>query len=385
MTFNTQLATEIAHEDTDRDSARFFAGRNSEIQHFQRAVNAASRSKQAIFKIFQGAPGCGKTSLANHLSEIIDESVLFISAIRHFQMGSLELLLKQIYSEARNREGQTAKNLAGWAIATTERIFGSSLVQKTDNAINQQNLKNSKVVIHIDEAQSLPREALESLKELHMGGLDDIHHVPCVVLMTGLATTREFIASHKGLSRPAEDSTVNMGELSPQECAKSTLDMLEELRPLGANSKAKEHLAGESGEWSFGWPKHLHSVQKAICEQLLETEGHLPSLDYALIKQRCDELRGRYYNDRMELIPTSGSNPDTIRAIIAEVYKQEPPHSKDHLTLLCQEVINRTAIREKSFTDCEETAEALVEKGIVEKRDGKWTLPIPSMSSWAEQ
>ena len=384
MTFNAEIATEIAYEDTDRDSARYFVGRKIEIQSFQHALNAASRSKQAIFKIFQGAPGCGKTSLAKHLSETVDESILFIEAIRDFQLSSLEALLKRIYHDAQKQEGQTGKNFARWAIATTERIFGPSIREKADNTLNQENLKNSRVVIHIDEAQSLPQEALETLKALHTGGLDDFYHVPCVVLMTGLAHTKRHFALHPGLSRAAREAAVNMQGLSDEECAESTLNMLNELNPMGANLASKKELANKSEEWSFGWPQHLQGAQKAICEQLLNTKGDLSCLNHNTIEQRCRELRGLYYSDRLELIPVSDVDPNVTKVIIDEIHKQKPPHSAEHLALLCQKVINQIAMQEKTLKECEATATALIEKGIVESKGGKWELSIPSMASWAQ-
>ncbi len=56
--FNRELADELL-EDRDRDTARFFAGRDDEIQRFDAAVREAQRSKQAV-RFYLGAPGCGK-------------------------------------------------------------------------------------------------------------------------------------------------------------------------------------------------------------------------------------------------------------------------------------------------------------------------------------
>ena len=48
----------------DRGIAPYFAGRKREIESFMDALAAAARKDQAVFRIFQGAPDCGKTSLA---------------------------------------------------------------------------------------------------------------------------------------------------------------------------------------------------------------------------------------------------------------------------------------------------------------------------------
>ena len=77
MPFDRELATEILNS-RDRDTALFFAGRKAEIRAFERAVAEASQYKQATFRIYQGAPGCGKTSLAHHLADTCVDKVLFV-------------------------------------------------------------------------------------------------------------------------------------------------------------------------------------------------------------------------------------------------------------------------------------------------------------------
>ena len=55
----------------DRDIAPFFASRDAEIRHFESSFNTLdwSAKRTAAFRIFQGAPGCGKTSLVEHLRQ----------------------------------------------------------------------------------------------------------------------------------------------------------------------------------------------------------------------------------------------------------------------------------------------------------------------------
>lgn len=69
MAFNAALASRI-EKGGDRDVAPYFAGREREMSHFDDAlVEADYKKKQTVFRVFQGAPGCGKTSLLHHLRE----------------------------------------------------------------------------------------------------------------------------------------------------------------------------------------------------------------------------------------------------------------------------------------------------------------------------
>ena len=83
MTFNAELAHQIAYKDSPRDKARYFEGREHEITQFLYGLAASEDRDQAIFRIYQGAPGCGKTSLANHLAETTEDAVFIKLQDRH--------------------------------------------------------------------------------------------------------------------------------------------------------------------------------------------------------------------------------------------------------------------------------------------------------------
>ena len=70
MGFDSELARALL-EEVDRDTAAFFAGRRAEIQRFDEALRTVEHrfegNERALFLVYQGAPGCGKTSLVSHL------------------------------------------------------------------------------------------------------------------------------------------------------------------------------------------------------------------------------------------------------------------------------------------------------------------------------
>ena len=80
MPFDRDLATELLHS-SDRDVARFFAGRETEVRAFEAAIRSAGTKPRAQFRIFQGPPGCGKTSLAHHLAETCFDKLLFVPCV----------------------------------------------------------------------------------------------------------------------------------------------------------------------------------------------------------------------------------------------------------------------------------------------------------------
>ena len=98
MAFDGDLAHDLLIDD-DRDYARFFAGRAAEIESFNGAVEQAGQKEQAVFRIYRGAPGCGKTSLANPLMANRSVDLLFV-ALDNEDLASREALTTRIKEEA---------------------------------------------------------------------------------------------------------------------------------------------------------------------------------------------------------------------------------------------------------------------------------------------
>ena len=102
----------------DRDIAPFFAGRVAEIRHFESAFNTLGweDKRVAAFRIFQGAPGCGKTSLVEHLRQRHSDDTLFVD-IRRVHLASEEALLRQIRQTAISIGSLTGKTIAAFGQA----------------------------------------------------------------------------------------------------------------------------------------------------------------------------------------------------------------------------------------------------------------------------
>lgn len=383
MTFNADLARQIAFEDVPRDEARYFEGRAKEIENFRYSLNASTRRDQAVFRIYQGAPGCGKTSLAAHLAETIEDAVFIKLSRRH--VTNFASMMERIKNAASKQEGRYALTATHWAAASIEWLAGRALTEEIQKAVRDHSTEGLRFVLHIDEAHSLPSNALEVLTELHIGGLGETDQIPCVVVLTGLGHTKKHINTYSGLTRAGDGTTMNMTAMGGKESAQSTMRMLAELCPYEAPLASRQTLANLTAEWSFGWPRHLLSAQKAICEGLLKTNGNAQALNHKQIEERCAELRAEYYTDRLSDIKGADGDPNLTKRVTAALESQPLPHSEDHLTLLCHKEANETALIEKTIPECAQIARSLIEEGIVERKDGIWALSIPSMGTWAAQ
>ena len=365
MAFNCELARAVARG-RDRDTARFFSGRGAEIKRFDDALaeldERSEHDKAAEFVIYQGAPGCGKTSLLNHLRGLhAYGDVLFVTVgLRDLadEDSLRNLVWSHIESTSPGRRGEVA------GFAGTSRQSG------------QQDQQMRAVVLHLDEAQVVDASARPGLLMLHTEGLG----FPCAMVMTGLGHTRRRVSSIEGLSRLAGNSTVGMGTMAADECTESTLTMLRELRADGTDG-AKGAVAELVAALSQGWPHHLGGAQIALCRELLRTSGVLREVDTGQVRLGSDENRRAYYFERLAHSALAES-PRFSAALVAKVDESKP---SDVLALeeLCEEERRRSG--RAGLPGPGELANALIEKGAVTITvEGKCEVPIPSMAEWAK-
>lgn len=378
MTFNRELADELL-EDRDRDTARFFAGRDDEIQRFDAAVREAGRSKQAVFRIYQGAPGCGKTSLAEHLKEIRSESMLFVG-INPNHLKSADALMEAVRRAAIEGGSSTSKAALRIAQVVASRLQLGSTAKDFRDHIAERSVKGAGVVLHLDEAHSIGPSEGEELRNLHTTGLG----LPCVLLLTGLRHTLERLTAIEGLSRLSRNAVVNMGAMAEDECAESTRKMLDELGVVG-DATDREQSARMVAELCYGWPQHLNCAQVGLCRELRGTDGVLLDVDAGRVAQVSDRMRHDYYQDRLAH-PILGLDPSVTKRIIVEVDRR-PIDTIPQLNALCNEVVAQAGLAGDPFfleIPPGGLARTLVEKGVVAINPQRGCeVAIPSMVDWA--
>ena len=378
MTFNHELAVELL-DDRDRDTARFFAGRDEEIRRFDAAVREARRSRQAVFRIYQGAPGCGKTSLAEHLKEIRSTRMLFVG-INPNHLRSADALMEQVRRAATESGSSTGKAAYRIAEMVGSRLRIGGAAKDFQDYVAKRSVKDAGVVLHLDEAHSIGPSEGDELRNLHMTGLG----LPCVLLLTGLRHTLERLTAIEGLSGLSRNAVVDMGAMAKDECAESTGKMLEKLGVVG-DSTQREQAARMAAELSYGWPQHLNCAQVALCRELLRVSGALDAMDAARVANVSDQMRYDYYRDRLAH-PVLSLDPSVTKRIIVEVDRRSI-RTIPQLNALCDEAVAQAGLADDPFfveIPPGGFARTLLEKGVVTVTpQGGCELAIPSMVDWA--
>ena len=357
----------------DRDATPFFAGRANEIDHYVGAFEELDYQpgEEAVFRIFQGAPGSGKTALLHHLRKKHSEGVLLVG-LKERHLSSEAALMDRIREVAIEKSATGRKITARLAQAVSQRLRMKETGDAMRNAIAEQ--ATDRIVLYMDEAQLIGPSERPALLALHRDGIG----TPTVCLFTGLGHTAERFKAI-GLSRLAANAILNMGAMAEDECAESTRDMLD---ALGASGD-REHAAQAAAKLSLGWPQHLKGVQTALCRELLQANGELDAVDFGRVEEESDRNRHDYYNARL-----AGSVLATYRdftaTVVAAVQRRQPVDPGD-LIELCGNELSAAKQTHPALesTTREAFANALVECGVLSSSpDERYEVAIPSMGEW---
>ena len=374
MTFDSDFANQIINQG-DRDVAHFFAGREAEIARFDSALRESSDKRQAVFRIFQGAPGCGKTSLAAHLRANRTTDVLFVS-VGKADLKSKDALFSRVADAIdgeRSRGGKVAQ-AAAQSVAAWLKI--KPVGDAAAEFLADMTAPKPTLVLHMDEAQLLDQEQ-DALMHLHTDGLD----LPTVCLFTGLSHTESRIRGLGGLSRLAKNATTNMGRMADTECAESTALMLDKLRVEGAEAGHQEAVEAVVEE-AHGWPQHLFCAQQALCRELVRTNGSLRGIDLDTLRAESQADRHAYYQGRLE--GELARWPKLAAAVAGQVMREEID-TEPELTKLCRREVRRLKLDEDQDFRVEpiDFVRQMVEKGVLSPTgERRYVVPIPSMLTW---
>ena len=401
MTEDNETSDELLKEialGEDRDVAPFFVGRRAEIAAFEGAVVASKAKAQTVFRIFQGAPGCGKTSLLTHLHATAPDHRVFVPLVDDDALTSTRAFASCI-------DAAVASDPAAWAKAlgpvlrtagklgnlfvpgsssVAEAVAGSAekIATTWNNEEAAKRLQNLELVLVCDEAQALNENHESVLRMLHKSGIQG--GISSVLALAGLSHTAATLGEMEGLSaRLSQNAVVNMGMLDEAECVESTRMMLARCG-VGGTDDQHEEAARLVGPMAHRWPQHLACAHAALANELIRVDRNLERIDFNAVNRETTAARHTYYGKRLANHPVLQDGPFTAR-LVGMVH--ETAIALDwKLAEVCEAALQHpdTPARLQARGDAEELAKAVVAKGIVgQMGDAEpYEACIPSMATW---
>ena len=390
------LLIRVARGD-DRDVAPFFAGRVAEIEAFEGAIENARLIPQTQFLIFQGAPGCGKTSLLSHLRENAPERRVFVQ-VDAGHLTSRAALAERVSKELHKSASKFGKG-AAWIVRHGSFVAGSAagaIGKEVADEIGDRTAvragQDSEVVLMLDEAQVVNANHEGVLRALHTVGLEGLH---TVFAFAGLSRTGTNLRKLEGLSRLSATAEVHMGLLGEDECIESTRLMLARCE-IGSSEAQHAATAQRVGAMAQRWPQHLACAHAALARELLRVERDLGRVDMDAVNRNTAEACNAYCWARLQGHPVLENAQFTAR-VVGAVHRQNANASKSHrnagagvrlgqVVRLCGQIRDAepagSDVREFDIHPVE-VAQQMIERGILSQRaDEQYRAAIPSMATW---
>ncbi len=370
----------------DRGPARFFHGRKRELDGLREVRQHALRSRGGTIFLVQGAPGAGKTALLHECGRHAERDGWRVTAIRNNALYDPAALAEQLdipYAEREVTErgralgGRLRVFIAGGSVQRTKRQTsqhrGPSVIQILEGAAG-----SSGLLLMLDEAQTLDTEADGPHKAVLMQHLTAIHNgdvgAPVVLLAAGLGISKG-VFSRLGVSRFIGGGVRHLGRLSP---AAERAVIRDWLVKAGGGRGDPEHLA----RWidaiaaeCHGWPQHIAFYSGVAAHWLDNSTGMLTKRVPAEVLAAGRKGRMEYYEGRIEGIKRED------RVALANMLV-----TSERGTAMERSKVLAAFSEHQGPAAASATFQHALHKGVVvERRDGRFALPIPSMHDWLVQ
>ncbi|MDE2731218.1 MAG: ATP-binding protein [Bacteroidota bacterium] len=351
----------------DRGKARYFHGRQTVIESFDRLRRSASERGNGTIFVVQGAPGAGKTALLHVLKARARKDRWRVGTINPSALGdpvemadSLGVRLKRHIRS--HIEGGFQGVKAG---LTSTRPAKESVRHVLKSASR---FKRG-VLLVLDEAQTIAWEAEQRTVLYTLNSiLNGEWNRPAILLAGGLSTTRQAFQT-LGISRLRGDCLVNLARLNADAERAVIRDWLVKAgRAKGEVAEWIDAIASETD----GWPQHIVSFAEPASQLLRATNGVPTAQGLSAVISEGVRRKNQYYYGRMDGVSRKN------RTALAGFLRGRPPDA----AFTREEVWSVL----ESANPPEEVVmmfEAFLRKGILAwTRDADLAVPIPSMRRW---
>ncbi len=300
----------------DRNAAWFFVGRTAEIAEIEDTCALAFRrfregkALAGATRLFQGAPGAGKTALLMHLQKkwaqtgdgkphpllvdrpTLDDPAALVLAIAELLDPDKAQRFRQTVTRGRAATvGVGPLSGSGTqATATSPPLAGLSELRRMFPPADW----DRPVCLMVDEIQNLEPGEGKMLESLHLA----VDGLPIVPVLAGLSSSQAVLTGQGGISRLSDRSVFTVGCLDAGQAAEAVRRMLASFCIEAEDSDA-ERWATLLECISDRWPQHLQNAMQALGEGLLEVGGVLAKVDERAVTGHARARRLDSYERRV--------------------------------------------------------------------------------------
>ena len=412
----------------DRSHAEFFVGRRAEFGEIERVCadalaavrgggpfGAEPEDAPGVTRLFQGAPGAGKSCLLTEMAKRWTARALEAEGtggpgsafgtplpvrLEWHVLLSEERTARTIL-KASDEEAETAARCtesggvaAGVAAGPFRAAFrtGGSTAPLTVDLLKERMPEGGwirPVVLLIDEIHQASADVLPVLNMLHQGN----HGLPLVPVLAGLGSSRDRLREI-GLSRFTAGAVRPLGALAREE-ALEALDRLFKRYRVDLSDADRAGWEAWLVDRSDCWPQHLYNAMSALAVGLADSADRrrlpqtcsggpvcrladvdFPAVDAAEARLRVEDAYRPRVSTEMKM----------SRFLLAAVMERLPPKGADIIDIAAaieEEAADKPGWRIPARQKAEEFLSDLVHQGVLQagKKD-LFRCPIPSLRGW---
>ena len=362
----------------ERGEARYFHGRVKILADFKELLGRAKAGNSGTSILIQAAPGAGKTALLAECARLAGGQRWQTARIKLRDLWHTNTLLQSLGREKETRQKDVTRegnlNVSGGIGDVGKLSFsaGRSSTATYAERTTLEVLKNQKgnLLLVLDEAQKLaltqPGHA-----EMICDFLDAIHNGevgrPVILIAAGLGATVTIFDS-LGISRFNTGNQINLEPLSEGSGRAVIQDWL--MEEGGAKGDPAPWIHAIARE-THGWPQHIMAYVWPALKQLKSTGGKLTPEGLKTVLKEGRKGRIEFYEARTRGIPEEQLH--CIARVIACAPSGSSVTKMDIIASLRMDY--NPDMAEKIFT-------LALHKGILDERENRYVVPIPSMHDW---
>lgn len=383
----------VAISRANRDFSLYFSGREDVLADLVDRANIAKIiledkhiTPAGLTTIVQGCPGIGKTSLMHRFVQLCDED--FENNRRNGKMPLPFILgLSEAISTSTIMDRALSPDPSNLAMRWIKGL-GKDLMDRLKLTTTFENFLNAlsrgiggkPIVVLVDEIQNADEQNRQFLADLHNGiGFGENAVLPVYFGLNSASSNLETL----GLSRLGDDSIVDLGLLSLEECKHSFSAMLDE-HGIDNNELTEEWVDLLVSD-TQGFPHHLTLALRATASVLARDDGRMTQQGLEDARNQADNSRIEFYRARVGLVE---SLPEEAVGAVARSLQEDPfilgrhpAKASEVMFKILEELENPPS----SIADAQEMLHAMVHRGILQLDSTRqtYTIPIPSFQTWA--
>ncbi len=356
----------------DRGRAKYFHGRRGILADFKERLEfARDDPEEGTTFLIQAAPGAGKSALLYKCAELAEGQGWETLRINTKALWDTDAMCQILEGGWKHLLDEIAVNAGFDKWIQIQGAAKFKLPGHTPQSIIERG--KDPLLLLLDEAQTLgtgmaPTDArYETVKvfldSLHNGGMGR----PVMLAVAGLSATADAFEA-MDVSRFKDNCYVELGPLKEEAERKVIKDWLKkEGRAKGDPTPWIDAIARET----HGWPQHVAAYAQSAALQVRTDKRLMTPRGLQAVLEVGRRKRTKFYETRAK-----GLDEDH-RTAIARAFASA--HEDQTQT---RKVIMESLVKAVGRQEADAVFKRALKKGVLDHRDGRYAIPIPSMFDW---